>query len=528
MLYRDEVVIVIYFFYGLAFYSLGLALLVESGRASQLEMARSFRLLAAFGLLHGTHEWIDMFERGGRFFLQYHMPLWVSWVHVVIMLASFLALLAFGERLLRHNQPPRYWRLTLGAILWFSLSAIAIRVFYRIEEREWATASDVLGRYILAVPGALLTALALWRQRRIFMARGLDHFVPDLTIAAVAIGMYGVPGQLFPRESVVFPSPYINDVLFMEKFGFPVQFLRAGIATVVAVAMIRVLRALEVENQQHVLAIEQARFKTEQRSREALKLLNHELQQANEETRRLLVEVQQRDARRGELLQRSTHAQEAERQRIARELHDETGQSLTALAMGLRGLIAALPPEDNRIRQLTTLQEMATNAVGQLRHMINDLRPPQLDDMGLIAALRWLVKTLQERSQIAMTFEVSGTPLPLRAEVETTLFRIAQESLNNVIKHAQASQVRVVLDFQQGVTLTVEDNGVGFEAATALSSHSTRTSWGLLGIQERAHLIHATFNLQSQPGAGTQVTIQVIPPADEGWGKRGEVNKEIC
>lgn len=507
----DEAIIFIYFFYGLAFYSLGLSLLVESGRSSQLQLTRSIRLLAWFGLLHGVHEWIDMFEHGLELYENTALPEWIVWLRTAILAVSFLALLAFGESLLAARQQIRRWALTLLALCWYSVSCVIVRIAYDVQDIEWAVACDVLSRYVIGIPGAMLACVALWKQRQPFREHGMEKFEAYLTVSATALALYGVFGQIFVNESVIVPSDTINDEFFNDLFGIPVQLFRAVMAGVVAIAMIRVLRALEIEYRQRIASMEQSKQETEQKSRQELNQLNEELRHANEETRRLLLEVQKRDARRGELLQRSTAAQEAERQRIARELHDETGQALTALAMGLRGMTATLSQNgnDRYITQLNTLEEMATGAVSQLRRLINDLRPPQLDDMGLVAALRWLVKTMTQRSGLQITLEVKGEPTDLQSEVETTLFRIVQEGLNNVVKHAEATTATVVLCCNEGITLEISDNGVGFDPETILNQSSVRTSWGLAGIQERARLIHASFALESAPHQGTKLKIHL-------------------
>ncbi len=511
----DEALIIIFFFYGLAFYSMGLALFVESGRASELGFARSMRLLAGFGILHGVHEWLDMVEQGVLVYHQQPIYTWLLWLRLAILVTSFLALMLFGEQLLVQAgvSPMPKWQLTIGAATWYFVSCIVVRVSYNLNDLTWLQAADVLARYVLGIPSGLLACWALWRQRQIFHERGMDLFVRDLTIGAISLALYGIVGQFFTQPSAIFPSNFINSDLFQNLFGFPIQLLRAVMAAVVAIAMIRVLRALEVENEQRLTAIERARLETEALSREELARLNIELQSANEEAERLLQEVQRRDAVRGELLQRITSAQESERQRIARELHDETGQALTGLALGLRGLSAQskIAPEDLS-RRLAMLQEMATTSLGELRHLINDLRPPQLDDMGLAAALRWLVDRFQDTGQPQLTLEVRGAAHPLPSEVETTLFRIAQEGLNNAIKHAQAAHIWMTLDYNDGVALTIRDDGKGFDPVAATTPSSIRTSWGLIGMQERSNLINGVLTLHSAPGSGTTFTIRLNEP----------------
>ena len=218
----DDAIIVIFFFYGLAFYSLGLALLVESGRASELGFARSMRLLAGFGLLHGYHEWFDMFERGMGLYYGRLFPTWLIWLRLSVLGGSFVALLAFGEHLLQREGTKTTWRITTGAIVLYGAASILARLVYHLDDRAWTQATDVLARYILGVPGAVLACWALWKQRSIFRKRGMGRFVHGLTLAALSLALYGVVGQVFTGESVVFPSTVLNAALFRRVTGFPV------------------------------------------------------------------------------------------------------------------------------------------------------------------------------------------------------------------------------------------------------------------------------------------------------------------
>ena len=512
----EETLIIIYFFYGLAFYSMGLALFVESGRASELGFARSMRLLAGFGILHGIHEWLDMMALGVQVYHGQPLYSWLLWVRLSILVTSFLALMLFGEQLLAHAETDgeverlSVWRLTLGMALLYTISCILVRVFNSLDDPGWMRAADVLARYILGIPSGLLACWALWKQRGILRERNMDVFVRDLTVATVTLALYASVGQIFAPKSFLFPSNVINDELFLQLSGIPIQLFRAVMAGAVTISMIRVLRMLELESQQLLTTIEHARLETEHLSREELARVNADLTAANEETARLLLEVQRRDALRGELLRRITSAQESERKRIARELHDGTGQALTGLALGLRGLSSRTgETSDAVMARLSILETMATDSLGELRRLVNDLRPPQLDDMGLAAALRWLIERVQINDEPKIEFEVRGDPHPLPFEVETTLFRIVQEGLTNALRHAQAKHIQVTLDYSSGTSVSVSDDGKGFDAVPLTEPDAVRTAWGLAGIQERSSLIDAKLNLRSSPGHGTTLTVEV-------------------
>ena len=229
------------------------------------------------------------------------------------------------------------------------------------------------------------------------------------------------------------------------------------------------------------------------------------------ENARLYQAAQEREKRLGELLHQVVEAQEMERQRIARELHDATGQSLTAVALGLRGVESTLANNPAKaVAQLQELKVYSTDALGELRHIIADLRPSQLDDLGLVAALQWYVQEFEKRYRASAEFVLEGERRRLPQEYEIVLFRIAQEALTNIGKHAHASKASVRLEFEPGqIRLTICDNGRGFDPEKALRERRP-AGWGLVGMQERALLLGGNFQIDSNPGEGT--CIQVTAP----------------
>jgi signal transduction histidine kinase len=473
-------IVPVYFLYGLAFFSMGLLVALEGGRSSDIRLRKALRPLAGFGILHAIHEWIEMFALMGH--LENNSMLWS--VKLSILAFSFISLAAFGSFLLAYTE------ITRRIILLIPIGLEAIWVFglYKFLGQYtdlilWEVV-DAWTRYTLAIPSVLLTSIGLVAQQRAFRRSGLVRFGRDALWAAVAFGWYGLFGQLFTHATPLFPSTFLNEELFTDLFGFPVQFFRALMAAAAAIFVIRFLHAFQAETEAKIAQLQQ-------------------------ET---LLESQKRENQRGELFRRIVAAQESERQRIARDLHDETGQSLTAIGMGLRGLSTKLKTDTKDSRgTLQKLESLTANSLKELQRIISDLRPSHLDDLGLSAALRWYTNRLQEDTAIKIRVDIVGDEQAMDDAAKITIFRIIQESLNNIIKHSQAEHVNIHLQYEPSkVRIYVRDNGIGFDLDVVKMERSRRPSLGLAGMEERAVLLGGTVSVQSQSGHGTEVEA-VIP-----------------
>ena len=213
------------------------------------------------------------------------------------------------------------------------------------------------------------------------------------------------------------------------------------------------------------------------------------------------VDLSERVAR--DVLRSVVEAQELERRRFARELHDETGQALTSILLGLHAMEEAKTPEQVHAAA-AELRELVVRTLQDVRQLAVELRPKALDDFGLIAALERLVETWSEQTRIGVELQAL-LPARLPAEIETALYRIVQEALTNIVKHARASRVSIVLsERERAVTVVIDDDGVGFTPERAREE-----GLGLAGMRERVALVDGRLAIESREGAGTTLRIEV-------------------
>jgi signal transduction histidine kinase len=688
-LFFENNLTLIFFFYGLAFFCMGLLVWVESGRASSFRLAQAMGPLAGFGLLHGLHEWFEMFQRMGAAEAA-SIPAWLllDEVRVAHLALSFALLVVFGIRLIylsrreeSHAERLVAYLVAGGLLGVWGMSLLLTKWIYRPTPAELIAAGDALSRYILGMPGAALAAWAIVLEQRTFRRLDMPDTGRDLLRAALALFIYGVFGQAFPKASFLFPANVVNAALFSQLFGIPVQLFRAAMAALIAFFIVRALRAFEVERQRNLARANDARLAAQEealaiqaQSRRDTEKLNGELQTAVQdlsllfdlsrtlaatldrdallnqavqqicaslpyvETSLVILrtqpdqplrcqthagydqlprrgtpachegqvlvahslqtgqpaifvdghpvslplvsngkdrvdtqlplgscllgfplgdlnsvcgglvlglkeevsllrqrdltlletiasqltiaienatrygESQARETLRGELLHQVVSAQERERQRIARELHDGTGQTLTALGLGFAA--ASENMEQNpqlAAAQLTELKTMSSQALRELRDLIGDLRPSLLDDLGLVPALQSQVQSFADRTEVKADFVLNGRRRRVQPEIETIVYRIAQEALTNVVKHARASHVIVQIGFDENMlNLEVSDDGRGFDPQTIFEAHDgNRQVWGLLGMQERVALVGGSCVVRSKPGEGTAVQVSI-------------------
>jgi signal transduction histidine kinase len=492
--------VIVFFIYGLAFFSMGLAMLLESRRAPLLAEARILHPLAFFGFVHGIHEWLEMYLHIRQWF---DLPLLAvtPWLRLTLLVFSFSALIFFGIQTFLPSTHRFFKRQAVFSALFlliYACTTLLVSISHQHQLTAQLEEADALARYLLAVPGAGLAAFALFRQAsQAMIQRERARLVQNLHLAALCFGLYACT-QLVVGQSDLFPANFINQTAFLRWTGIPIQMVRAALAILITVSLIRASQVVEDER----------RWQFENNHRQRLEAM----QQAQRD-------LEEKEAMRRELLQRQVMAQEDERARVARELHDETAQFLTALTLNLVALQKKIGHDTEAGKILEQINSLSRDMAQGIHHMVRDLRPAQLDSLGLVAALQYLADDASRQVGLHVDLQIQGNRRRLDPVIETVFFRIAQEALTNISRHAQTSHAWVYLIFEpQQVNLRVVDQGVGFEPNMV----DSKSRWGLAGIAERATAVGGCLQLESALGRGTMVEV-IIPTPHASRGSTSEV-----
>lgn len=493
-IYQHLEIILIYFIYGLGFLAMGLAIALEMARSASIVNKKMLIPLAGFGLVHGIHEWLEIFllqlTWGG-----YEFPVWLSITRLSLLAISFILLFYFGL-LTRRNYEKTTARsnFTGYVLMGIYICVILFSAFtaLRTESLSILRISDVLIRYLVAVPGAIFACLGLYSQSREFRSEGRLVLSRSVFMAANGFGLYGLT-QIFVPGINMFPARWINAEAFNAAIGFPIQVIRAITSILIFIGMLKALILVEKERQTLFANTQQAKM-------DALEQIQ--------------VELTEREVLRRELLRHTVRAQEDERSRIARELHDETSQVLSAFSLDLATLRKISSRRKDIVMMVDRLQNLGKQMSQGIFRLVHDLRPAQLDDLGLASALHYLTERENCPPGLNITLEVKGQERRLDPIIETVFFRVAQESLNNICRHARVTDaiMRILYEENQ-VTLWIEDNGIGFNPK---DNFSPPRGWGLAGMQERVDSVDGILNIGSSPGRGTIIEV-IIPSEMEGY-----------
>lgn len=452
---------VVYFVYGLVYFLMGFAVLLQSRGCSALKSARHHYLLGLFGLVHGLADWGPLFIplQAGIYGPRSASGLW--YVYLVLLIVSFVFLYYFGVNILVAFYPRHRWlRLAPAAAVFVWVALFWLYGDQAQSPQVWRYYGSTWARYLLALPGSALTAAGLSAQAREVRQMGFSGVAGHMTSAAWLFISYAffagvvVPGQHF------FPANRLNQDSFAIWTGLPVQVFRALTGVALAGAVIRYLEVFSLEIR--------LRLEAAERNQAALQ----------------------------------------ERERIARDIHDGVLQSLYSLRLRIEHCLYLLRdhpfhPVGDHLRYC---MEELTGAIGEIRSFIGGAEGA-VASAGLVRRLEQLLDDFQAGTGIKVEFLCRGEEdQHLSPAQEEHLVYLIREALSNVARHAGASRVELKLTFgDDRLTVALKDDGCGF----SIPEQRDKGARGLRNMAVRAEALGGELRLQSRPGAGTLVEVEI-------------------
>lgn len=456
---------VVRFAYGLVFFALGFAIVLQPRRHSVYYLSTALSWLAAFALVHAFADWGLVFIPNGVDEEQIRNLLTLRGIGVLV---SFGLLMQFGVALLTHDRPRERWLQLLPSIVTGLFLFLQMMEHHSAElgRAAWLADTKVTGRYFLGLPAALLSAWGLITQGAILRREKLGQHIGHLYGAAVCLVLYGVVGGLVVPARGYFPANIMNDRFFFESFGLPVEVAR-GIAILgVTYFIVRLLDIFYLETQRRL--------------------------QAAERERALL----------------------RERERIARELHDGIMQTLYGTGLGLKQVMSlAVSQPDAAGTILTELNREIGRSIVQMRSFVLDLKEELVSGSDLADQVEAMTTEVSQYAGIPLSVEVEAHASDCRipAGIREEVIAVLREGLSNIVRHSEASSGRILLSLEDcTILLRITDDGKGFDPPQL-------SGQGLGTLRERVEALGGFVTVLSAPGKGAQL-IAHLPLTPSGSG----------
>jgi signal transduction histidine kinase len=451
---------IILFVYGLGFFILGFAIILQAQRSSRLDLARSLMWLAAFGITHAFNEWGDFFIPIQS---QYLSPVAVKLLLVIQLLllaGSFACLFEFGISVLRPFNGAGWLR----GVPAFIFGAWVFLVFFILlptmaDLDVWRRTANALSRYFIGFPGGLLAAYGL-RVHAIRRIKPLD--VPvifrTLRVAGVSLAIYAIFGGLIPPPVNFFPGNIVNAAVFTNVVGIPPLIFRTLLSLVIAISVIRSLEVFDLETQRKIEELEQQQ------------IIN------------------------------------TEHERLARELHDGAIQKVYTAGLLVESAARLTKPETELGKRLERSVGVLNDAIADLRQNLAELHHSDTvpSETSLVQLLHQLAEDPHYNTLVNITLDMNLTSdkslSPVRAGHVTA---ILNEALANIVRHAKARNVRIeARDLGEKLEVLVKDDGVGFAS-------NTQSGYGLRNMRDRSRLLNGDLRFSEPPSKGTTVTLEI-------------------
>lgn len=448
---------IIYFLYGLVFFLLGFAIILQTRQSSRLDFARSLRWLAAFGIAHGFHEWGDLFIPIQAEYLSPETIRILYIVHLSLLAISYVFLFQFGIALLYSGKRGHWlhWLALVFSIGWFIILISNLPPVIT-DERLWRYPANALARYFIGFPGGLLAAYAL-RRHTLLRIKPLNvpKIVLTLQVAGVALGIYAILGGLIPPPVDFFPGNILNRDTFIDLIGIPPLVFRSLVGLVIAIALIRALEVFDVETERRIEALEQHQIVT------------------------------------------------AERERLARELHDGAIQKVYTAGLLVEATSMLADPNSEIGAGLEKSIIVLNEAVADLRRNLTELHAgSSASTESLSTLLQQVAENPQYTSMVNISLNLDGLNdrhiSPIRSG---HVLAIVNEALANIVRHAQAKNVEIrARDLGIKLQIEIQDDGIGLPSRPD-------AGYGLRNMRDRARLLNGDLAFTNHKGTLVALTI---------------------
>jgi signal transduction histidine kinase len=455
---------IIYFVYGLVFFILGFAIILQTRQSSRLDLARSLRWLAAFGITHAFHEWGDLFIPMQATYLSPEIMRVLYILHLILLAISFIFLFEFGLALLHTGKRDRWFHwLTVILFTGWLIILFSILPTNYSDERPWRYMANALARYIIGFPGGLLAAYGLRHHTNLrIKPLNVPNIVLTLQVAGVALGFYALLAGLIPPPVDFFPGNIVNRITFTEFIRIPPLVFRSLTGLIIAIFLIRALEIFDVVTERRIEELEQNQIIT------------------------------------------------AERERLARELHDGAIQKVYTAGLLVESASRLADSKGEIGARLDKSVIVLNDAIADLRRNLSELHDgSRTTSESLPVLLQQMAENPHYTSMINITLELNADVLhnrklsPLRT---SHVFSIVNESLANTVRHAHAKNVEIhAHDLGTQLQIEIKDDGVGIPP-------EPKAGYGLRNMRDRARLLSG--GLQFSSNKGTTVTL-TIPWEDQ-------------
>ncbi|MDP1547507.1 MAG: histidine kinase [Anaerolineales bacterium] len=445
---------IIFFVYGLVFFLLGFAIILQTRRSSRLDLARSLRWLAAFGITHGFYEWGDLFIPIQAEYLGETAMQGLNFFHRVLLPVSFVCLFQFGIAVLPSGKKTRglHW----ASVSLFGVWMLIAFLVFDFNDQQWKLTSNTLARYLIGFPGGLLAAYGL-RQHTFQRIKPLNvpKIVQMFRIAGISLGIYAFVSGLVAPPVGFFPGNIINTDTFTEWVGVPPLVFRSLVGMVMAFTIIRALEVFDLETERRIEELEQQQ------------IIN------------------------------------AEHERLARDLHDGAIQKVYTAGLLVESAVRLADPESELEKRLRRAMAALNDSILDLRRNLSELHS---HTQGMHESLPNLLKAISENPNYNTMVNIS-VQVDLPNEKTLSAIRaghvaaIVNEAMANIVRHAKAVNVTIhAMDGGESLKITIRDDGMGMP-------QNVKNGYGLRNMRDRARLLNGTIEYENNKGLTTTLEI---------------------